>query len=109
MKAFVSGFAFLAWGSAAPEELLGLGAPVEPSLLLWLWHHAGFGGFAAFAGWFGANHLPGRVCGAETIEEGIVPIALCVLSLPPKQAWSWVFRGTPNKGQHLLQGGCGTG
>lgn len=40
-KVFVSKFAFPARRSAAPEKLLGLGAPLEPSLLLWLGHHIG--------------------------------------------------------------------
>lgn len=40
-KVFVSKFAFPARRSAAPEKLLGLGAPSEPSLLLWLGHHIG--------------------------------------------------------------------
>lgn len=61
MQAFVSRLAFLAAGSVAPEELLGLRAPVELGLLPWLGHHAALGGFAALASWFGANHTRGCV------------------------------------------------
>lgn len=59
----------------------------------------GFEDFAPFDGWFRANHICGRVCSTETFQEGIVPIALCVLSLLEKRAWSWVFQDTPNKGR----------
>lgn len=65
---------------------------MEPCLLAWLGHLVGLQGFAAFTGWFGANHIHG-VSAAQEPLRGITPVAPRVLSLLHKSLGA-VFLGT---------------